>query len=101
MFIILNRYSFAPRRSERRQTSRLEFLLLGFGEKLNVLRVRAWPTALDVMNPKGIEFLGDAELVDHREVDALTLAAIAQGRVVKFHFGFHNVSRRSGKKHLC
>jgi hypothetical protein len=41
------------------------------------------------VNAKGIDSLGYAELVGDGEVDAFTLAAVAQGRIVYFHFGFH------------
>ena len=41
------------------------------------------------MNPEGIELFGNAELVRNREIDAFTLRAIAQGRIVYFDFRFH------------
>ena len=52
------------------------------------------------MNPESVQVLGDAELVRHREIDALALAAIAQGRIVYFHFRFHAYPRDCGKLNL-
>ena len=48
------------------------------------------------MNPERVELLGNAEFVRDREIDAFTLAAIAQGRIVYFHFGFHNIPAMQG-----
>jgi hypothetical protein len=49
------------------------------------------------MNPKRVEFLGDAQLVHHRKVDAFALTAIAQGRIVDFDFGFHNTPAKADR----
>ena len=46
------------------------------------------------MNPERIEFVGNAELVHHRKIDAFALTAIAQGRIVYFDFGFHSLASR-------
>jgi hypothetical protein len=41
----------------------LEFFPLGLFEKLDVLGIGTGPAALDVMDAKGVEFFGDAQLV--------------------------------------
>jgi hypothetical protein len=38
---------------------------------------------------EGVDPLSNAEFVGDREVDAFTLAAVAQCRIVYFDFGFH------------
>ena len=68
-----------------------EFFPPGLGKKLDVLGIAARPAALDVMDAEGIELLGDAEFVQHRKVDALTLGAIPQGRVIDFNLWFHKL----------
>ena len=67
-----------------------KFLLLGLSEKLDVLGIAPRPAAFDVMHAEGIEFVGDAEFVGDREVDAFALGTVAQGRVVDFDLGFHD-----------
>jgi hypothetical protein len=67
----------------------------GLLEELQILRVAARPAALDVVNPEGVNPLGDAELVRDREVDAFALRAVAQGRVIEFDCRFHK-ARRNG-----
>jgi hypothetical protein len=62
------------------------------------LRFFAGPAAFDVMNAERVELLGDAEFVRDREVDAFALTAVAQGRVVYFDFGFHNIVRKKPEK---
>jgi len=37
-----------------------------------------------------------AAIVHHRKIDAFALAAIAQGRIVDFDFGFHRVFAGTG-----
>mgnify|MGYP000736708043 CR=1 FL=1 len=56
-------------------------------------RGQSAPHTSQAMHPKRIELLGDAQLVHHRKVDAFALAAVAQGRIVYFDFGFHSHSR--------
>ena len=51
-------------------------------EELVVLRVRAGPAGLDVVDAEPVELLGDAQLVVDGERDALELRAVAQRRVV-------------------
>src|SRR5262249_21972577 len=87
--VTFHRYALPAGGPKRSQTCILEFSPLGLGEKFNVFWVRSGPAPLDVMKPESIEFLGDSQFVDNRKIDPLTLAAIAQGRVVKFYFGFH------------
>ena len=93
LVVALDRDTLAPRRTERRQPGVLELLPFGLGKELDVLGIGPRPAALDVMNPERVEPLGDAQLVHHREVDAFTLAAVAQSRIVYFHFGFHKYPR--------
>ena len=53
------------------------------------------------MNPEAVQFLGNAQLISDLEIDSFTLATVAQGGIVKFHFGFHGKSRLSaGAKKL-
>jgi hypothetical protein len=66
-------------------------------EELHVLWIRAGPTAFDVLNPESVKLFGDAELVQGREIDAFALAAVAQGCIVEFDFGFHNTTAIRGK----
>lgn len=68
--------------AERHQLGVLEVdLLLGAGEELGVARVGAGPAALDEAHPEVVQVPCDGQLVRHGEVDALTLRAVAQGRV--------------------
>ena len=71
----------------------------GLLEELHVLGIGARPAAFDVMNPESIELFGNAQFVRGREIDAFALAAVAQGRIVDFDFGFH-CFRLSGNKYL-
>jgi hypothetical protein len=48
------------------------------------------------MDAEGIEFFGNAQLIQDGKVDAFALAAIAQGRIVNFDFGFHKTPAGSG-----
>jgi hypothetical protein len=41
------------------------------------------------MNSECVQFLRNPQLIDDREINSLTLAAIAQSGIVKFDFGFH------------
>jgi hypothetical protein len=66
---------------------------LGLLEKLDVLWIGSGPATLDVMDAEGIQFFGDAQLVQHRKINALPLAAIAQGSIIYFDLGFHNLPR--------
>ena len=70
-----------PGHPERRELGVLE--LRGLLEKTVVGRIGARPAALDVVDPELVEHEGDRDLVGDREVDALGLAAVAQGRVVE------------------
>ena len=66
-------------------------------KKGDILGVRPWPAALDVLDPEGVEALGPPELVVDGKIDALPLAAIAQGGVVDFNFGCHIGRINAGK----
>src|SRR6185503_7789674 len=76
-----------------------EFPLARLLEKLHVLGIGARPAAFNVMNSESIELFRDAQFVCGREIDAFALAAVAQGRIVNFDFGFH-CFRLSGNKYL-
>src|SRR5207247_11203399 len=83
----------AARRAEGGEFRSLEFSAFCLVEELDVFGIAAGPAAFDVMETKGINALGDAELVRDREIDPFTLAAVAQGRVVDFHVRFHAARR--------
>src|SRR5947208_5867004 len=70
-------------RAEGRHLRMLESEAFDGAEELLVARVRAWPTALDVVEAEVVEALGDAELVLEREGDVLGLRPVAQRRVVE------------------
>src|SRR5438093_7645396 len=70
-------------RAEGRHLRMLETEAFDGAEELLVARVRAWPTALDVVEAEVVEALGDAELVLEREGDVLGLRPVAQRRVVE------------------
>ena len=72
----------APRRSERADLRGLEHCVLHALEEAQVLWIGAGPAALDVVDTEGVEALGDADLVLHREGHTLALGAIAEGGVV-------------------
>ena len=94
LVVALDRDALAAGRAERRQARVLELPALGLGKELDVLGIGPRPAAFDVMNPERVELLGDAQLVHHRKVDAFALAAVAQGRIVDFDFGFHKHPRQ-------
>ena len=49
---------------------------------LEVFRVGEGVAALDEIDPQLVQAGGDVQLVQQREVDALALAAVAEGRVI-------------------
>ena len=79
----------AAGRAERRQPRVAERPVLRLGEELDVARVRAGPAAFDVVDAEGVEAIGDAQLVGHRERDAVSLGAVAQRGVVDLDLGCH------------
>src|SRR5204863_5677597 len=89
LVILLNADAFASSSAKCSQAGVLELFAFRLGKKLDVLGVGAGPAAFNVMNPESVEFFGNAEFVHDRKVDAFTLAAIAQGRIIQFHFGLH------------
>ena len=81
--ILLGADAGAAGRPEGADLRRLEHGALDALEEAQVLRVRAGPAALDVVDAHGVEPMGDPDLVLHREGDALALAAVAEGGVVE------------------
>ncbi len=94
LFVLAHRDILATGRTEGGQFGVLELLAFGFVKKLDVLGVGTRPAALDVMDAEGIKLFRDTQLIQHGKIDAFTLAAIAQGRIVNFDFGFHNLPAR-------
>ena len=92
--------SASARGPERRQFRMEKRARLRFVEELDVLGIGTGPAALDVMNPEGVNFFGNAEFVRDRKVDAFALTSIPQGCIVYFDFWFHNISRHGGEKYL-
>ncbi len=95
--VALDGHTFSASGAESDQARVSKLFASRFGEKFDVLGIGPRPAALDVMNPEGIEFLGDPELINYRKIDACALAAIAQGRIVYFDFRFHDYRRKSGE----
>ena len=54
-----------------------------FVEKRRILGIRAWPAPLNVIDPEGIQLLGHANLIKHRERNSGALRSVAQSRVVE------------------
>ena len=77
-----------PGGTEGRQLGVLEVeLLASAAEELGVLRVGARPAALDEADAELVDVPRDVQLVEDREVQALLLGAVAQGRVVDVEVG--------------
>ena len=70
-------------------------------EQLVVLRVRARPARLDVVDAEPVELLGDAELVVDRQRDPFELRAVAQRRVVDLDLPRGRVTRRHAHTRSC
>jgi hypothetical protein len=51
-------------------------------EERRVLRVRARPAALDIVDAERVQFFGDANFIEDAKRDALALCTVAQGRIV-------------------
>ena len=88
LWILVHRGIRTSRGAEGSELRMLE--LEGFSglEKLHIFRVRARPTALDVIHTELVEALRNAQLVETGELEALALSAVAQGSVVdvnRFH----------------
>ena len=82
----------APGHAERGELGVLERDVLHTAEEAEVLRVRARPPALDVVDPEGVETRRQADLVLHREGHALALGAVAERRVVDLDQATHGVT---------
>ncbi len=80
---VLARPGPGPAGGTERHQLRVPEVDLGPGprEELGVTRVRTRPAALDEPDSEVVQMPGDGELVPDREVDALTLGAIAQSGV--------------------
>ena len=81
----------AARHPKRGDLRVFPFALGRFREKRHVLRIRAGPSAFDVVNPEVVELLRHANLIEHAERDPGPLRAIAQSGVVDCDSrSFHN-----------
>ena len=87
--VLFHGHALAAGHAERGDAGIFPFSPRGLLEKFQVLGIAAGPAAFDVMHPERVEFLGNAELVGDREIDAFTLTAVAQGGIVDFDLGFH------------
>jgi hypothetical protein len=47
--------------------------------------------------PKRIKLFGNADFVLRRKINAFSLRAVAQGRIIDFNLGFHAFSAKSGQ----
>ena len=90
LVVVFNGNVFLAGGSESGEPGVLELASFGFGKELDVLGIAARPAAFNVMNSECVQLVGNAQLVGDGKVDAFALAAIAQGRIVDFDFGFHN-----------
>ncbi len=93
------------RRAEGGDPGMLEIFLAHQFVKALVAYVGPWPAALDIVHAQVIELFGNAQLFFCREIDILTLGAVAQRRVVN-QDGMHDryprrsvrpVRRRTGR----
>ena len=80
--VVLRGDSLAARHSKRRDLGVLEVEVAHSAEVGGILGVGEGIAPFDVVDPEAIELQRDQELVLEREVDPLTLAAVAQGCVV-------------------
>ena len=80
--VVLGAHARVPRAAERAHARPLQALLAHGDEELRVLRVRARPAALDVVDAELVQLPRDRELVVERQRDAGALAAVAQRGVV-------------------
>src|SRR3984957_17315075 len=56
--------------------------MFGCVEEGDILWVGSWPSALDILNPEGIELFRDSHFVVHAKRNALGLRAVSQGRII-------------------
>ena len=91
LIVLLHRHALAPRRTESRELRVLKFLPLRLREELDVLGIAPRPAALDEVNAEGVNPFRNADFVRDGKVDAFTLRAIAQSRVIDFDFWFHSI----------
>ena len=80
--VVLGPHARVPRAAERAHACLLQAFLAHGDEELRVLRVRARPAALDVVDAEFVQLPRDRELVVERQRDAGALAAVAQRGVV-------------------
>ena len=84
LLIVLDRHALAAGEAEAGDAGVLPLAACGLLEELEVLRIGAWPAALDGVDPELIEPLSDPQLVGEREIDALALGTIPERGVVDF-----------------
>ena len=88
--VIADRRVRAPRRSECRQLCVLELERFRLAEKFHILRVRTRPAAFNEIDAERIKPLGNAQLVQDRQLESFTLGAVTQGGVIEVcRFGAH------------
>src|SRR5712692_7278441 len=83
----------APGHAERRELGVLERDVLHAPEEAEVLRVRARPSALYIMNAERVEPGREPNLIFHRERHAFALGAIAERGVVDLDQAAHGCFR--------
>ena len=76
------RSSRPPRHAERRE-NRVKVAI--FAEQFRIGRICTRIAAFNVIDPQFVEHGRDRQLVDQREIDAICLGAVAQGRVEEIH----------------
>jgi len=66
-----------------------EFPLGRLGEEVHVLRVGARPAAFNVIDAKGVEALGNTNLVSAGKIDSFALRPVTERRIVDVDFSAH------------
>ena len=80
--IFIGRNAFAARRAERHEPRMGKRAFAQLREECDILRVRGWKTAFDIVDAKFVETPGNPQLVFKRKRNALRLLTIPQRRVV-------------------
>src|SRR5579863_9419803 len=75
--VLLDRIAREPCGSERDQARVLQLHVASAKKELLVLRIRAWPAALNIINAQLIELVRNQDLVVGGEAYVLALRAIA------------------------
>ena len=97
LLVLLDRHALFARETEAGDLGVLPLAAFRLLEELHVLRVRARPSAFDVVDPEGVQPLGDAQLVGQGEIDAFALRTVAERRVVDLNFVFHSEAVGDGR----